>query len=177
MMPLRGAKEKGEKTMKREKKTRRFRFNVIDAIVLVTVLAVFATLFIRDRLADNMAGTGSSDTVEIVFYVNDIRSDSAQAAVVGEKIFWKQNNMLIGTISDAVISPAEIYVEASDGTTKFGLNEERCDLRITVRATGAVTSEGFMLDGTQFIAAGKEMILLSRTTEVEGMVMSVREVG
>ncbi len=164
-----------ENTGKKEK--RGVRFNLLDALILLAILLLIAGVFLRGRLAGRVASESRSKSVDIVFYVNDVKKETGEAALTGEKVFWKQNSMLIGQIEEVTSSPAEIYTECADGTTALSYDENRCDLRITVRAQGTETPEGFMLNGSQFIAAGKEMILLTPTIEVESLVASVRAVG
>lgn len=160
-----------------ENKKKAFRFNFLDVIILAAIIAVVAGLFLRGKLAGSMAGSSTTDEVEIVFYINDVKKETGDAAIIGETIYWQQNAMLIGTISGSESSPAEIYTEGSNGKMIFSLNEDRADLRITVRASGSMTDEGFMLNGTQFLAAGKEMILQSRSLEAESMILSITKIG
>ena len=122
--------------MKSDNKKTRVRFNALDIVILLALILLIAGIFLRGRLASATGTDSKSETVEIVFYVNDVKKETGEAPLLGEKVFWKQNSMQIGEIVETFSSPAEIYTECADGTTALSYDEERCDLRITVRAAG-----------------------------------------
>lgn len=162
--------------MKKErKKIRKIKFNIIDALVILLVIACIGGLVLRERLSNDIAGRSVNEEFEIVFYINNIRRETSESLLPGENIYWKQNSMLIGKVESTEVSPAEVYKENIFGEMTLSYNEARSDLRIIVSAAGSMTESGFMLNGTQYIAPGKDMILQSLHLEAESMLVSIEK--
>ena len=64
-------------------------------------------------------------------------------------------------------------IRNSDFEMVKAVNDSRYDVTGVIRASGIFTDDGFMLDGTQYIGPGKEMILQSKNITVTVTITAV----
>ncbi len=152
---------------------RKIRFNIIDFIILVAVIACVVGIALRYDVADRIGVKTNETKVEISFIVHDIKESSADALLIGDEFYWKQNGMSLGTLIEKEIAPAERISENGRGEGVVTYSENKKDARATLVAVGTVTDDGFMLGGTQFISAGKEMEIYSKQVEVLAIITDV----
>lgn len=138
--------------MNNEKK--KVRFNIIDLLIILAVIALIAALFIRFDLIDRIGGT-EWEEVTIAYRIEGVRYTTAEAMQIGDVFTWRANDITIGTLQTVETSPYYVTVVKEDGTIERAEDEQRCVIQGTISAKGTRTEQGFMLDGSQFLSAGK----------------------
>ena len=147
-------------------KTKR-KFNLVDFIIVIAVIGCIAGVAVRYDFASKLGMNSSNDEVEISFLVMGIRNSSYEAFHVGDEFYWKQNSMRVGELVElGDLQQAESYILDENNQYKISYNEQRCDVRGKILAKGKMTSDGFMLAGTQFLAPGKSMLVESQYVSV-----------
>ena len=139
--------------MNSEKK--KFKFGLIDLAIILAVAACAVGIAIRFNVAEKFLASSDISEVEISFYLRDIAPTSASAVMVGDTVYWQNDAM--GTIKSIEVYNAEAMLERFDGTVVKTENPERRDVRGIITAKGRVTKDGFMLNGSTYIAAGKSI--------------------
>lgn len=148
-----------------QNKNRR-RFNIIDLLIILALTAVVVGVAFRYNLVDKIGVRSNEDTVVISFLVQNIKETSADALVLGDMFYIESNGMELGELISKNPTFAEAFVEDSEGKLVKTLNESTNDVRGEIKAKGKIKDEGFMLGGTQFLAAGKEIYVESRNIMV-----------
>lgn len=144
-----------------ENKVRR-RFNIIDLFIILAVVAVIVGVALRFNLADKIGVKSNRDTVTVSFIITDIKESSADALVIGDTFFIDANKIELGELISKKPTYAEAFIENDDGVLVKTANENKYDVRGEIRATGRIKDDGFMLGGTQFIAANKILYVYSQ---------------
>lgn len=162
--------------MKTAQGKEKLRFNIIDLLIILAVLACVAGIFMRYNIIGKLGSSSESDSVEISFVIRNIRMTSVDALKEGDVFYWKQNDMKVGELVSKTWDYAEVFIRDSDYTIHQTYNEEKYDVRGVLSATGSVTSDGFMLGGTQYVGPGKEMVLMSKNITVTVVITDIKTV-
>ena len=152
------------------------KFNIIDFLIIVAVIGCIAGVFLRYDLATKVGLNSNKDEVEISFIVVSIRRESTEALLEGDTIYWEQNGMEIGKLLSKEVTEEVKYVLDENYEYNKKFNEIRFDVRGVILAKGNMTENGFMLNGTQFIAPGKELKIQSKNITTSVTVTSVRHI-
>jgi len=155
-----------------EKKIRR-RFNIVDLLIILAVIAIVIGVALRYNIADSIGLKSNKDTVTVSFLITDIKETSADAMVIGDKFYLQYNNLELGELMNKKTSNTVSYIENDDGVLVKAENNTRFNVRGEIRATGKLTSDGFMLGGTQYIAAGKDISVYSQHIMVSLLITGI----
>lgn len=153
------------------------KFNIIDFLIIVTVIGCIAGVFLRYDLASKIGLNRNKDEVEISFLVMGLREGSTLALVEGDTIYWEQNGMEIGKLLSKDIMEGSHYILDEDFEFHKRYNQLRFDVRGVISAKGNMTENGFMLNGTQFIAPGKELKIQSKNITTTVTVTEIRQIS
>lgn len=138
------------------------KFNVIDFFIIVAVIGCIIGVVLRYDLASKIGLSGNKDEVEISFLVIGLREGSTEALIEGDTLYWQQNGMEIGKLLSKTISQTEHFVLNDEYEYQKQYNDLRYDVRGVISAKGSMTDSGFMLNGTQFIAPGKDLTIQTK---------------
>ena len=84
--------------------------------------------------------------------------------------------MEIGTLKEATGSYSEVFIPTSDLKMVKSFRDDRYDVRGVFSATGAMTESGFMLGGSQFLAPGKSLNVISKNIDVTLTITKITKV-
>jgi len=154
----------------------KIRFNIIDFIIVIAIIGCIVGVALRYNVVDRIGISSLNDTVEIEFVIFNIRPTSYDAMVKGDTFYWKQNNMEIGVLKEATGSYSETFIQTEDLKMVKHLRDDRYDVRGTFVAKGAMTESGFMLNGTQFLAPGKSLNVISKNIDVTLTITKITKV-
>ena len=153
------------------------KFNIIDFLIIVAIIGCAAGVFLRYDLATKIGLNSNKDEVEISFVVVGLREGSTEALVEGDTIYWEQNGMELGKLVSKEISEAVHYILDDNFEYQKQYNKIRFDVRGVISAKGNMTDGGFMLNGTQFIAPGKELKIQSKNISTTVTVTAVKHIS
>ncbi|MBR6559235.1 MAG: DUF4330 domain-containing protein [Clostridia bacterium] len=160
------------------KKNRLFRFNVIDAVIILVILCAVGSIFVRYNLEENISISGHSESVEIKFLITSLDHSSSDSFKEGDSVFFSSNSKLIGTLtSEKTIIPAEIMLTLSDGSVvkSESPGAEKVDLRGSILSNGVFDEDGsFMLDGNTFIAPGMKISLYTENIITDCIITEIK---
>ena len=148
-------------------------FNVIDLLILLAVIAVLGALVMRFDVFQHFGEKTEQSSAIISFRIEGVRRTSANAMVVGDTYIWDANNAVIGTLQSVSVEPFETVAEMQDGNLMLASDEQKCVLVGTILASGTMTDQGFMLNGTQFLSAGKEIEVHSQHIMVKMLLTGI----
>lgn len=153
------------------------KFNIIDFLIIVTVIGCIAGVVLRYDLASKIGLNRNKDEVEISFLVMGLRIGSTEALVEGDILYWEQNGLEIGKLVSKEITEGVHYVLDENFEYHTQYNEMRYDVRGVISATGNMTESGFMLNGTQFIAPGKQLKIQSKNITTTITITEIRHIS
>lgn len=151
------------------------RFGLIDIAILLAVLACIAAIFLRFNFSEKFRTEAQLKEAEISFLISDLHPVSAEALLVGDTYYWDENRL--GTLKSFEISNAEAFFENDEGLAVRTENLNRRDVRGIFTVQGKQTDEGFLLNGSTYIAPGKSIVVRSQHLQVYILVTDVSVIG
>ena len=150
--------------------------SLLDVFVLLAVIALFLG-FLYSQMSEQ-AGVFVSPTEEfyITFEANELRGMNAATLAIGDLVFRRHDNEPLGIVTYiAPIEPATILLAKSDGTVVSAVMEGRYRLIYTVKSQGSITSIGYFVNGSDHVAVGSIINVVSyRTYLPESVVVGIR---
>ena len=140
-------------------------FNVIDAVIIILVIAVAFGIYSRFNVVETLWSKNDTEKYAVSFSVKDIRYTTATYVNVGDKVYFADNGELFGTVmseSENVnalsITPASKHFTDSKGNVVevFYPGDTRIDVKGRIECTGYYNDEGgFTVDGRKYLAPGQ----------------------
>lgn len=159
------------------KKKATTRFNVIDLIIIILALACIAGIYIRYASLDDINAQAALDSAQVSFLVQDIRNTSAKFFENAEKeVYFADEKVKFGEFMRGfTITPAEKYMTDESGNVYKAVYPEntRIDVRGKILSEGRWTDTGFYVDGSIYIAPGKEIKIATSDITVTLIVTEV----
>lgn len=154
---------------------KKYRFGVIDAAILLFIIACVIGIALRNNLAALTEEKEANVGAEISFLISDIAPSSLDALHVGDDIVI--DNAYHGMLKNFEASNARAVIENTEGYAVTVEKPTRRDVRGVISVEGSHTDEGFLLDGKTYIAAGKELSLKTRDYRVTVLVTGIKLIG
>lgn len=136
---------------------KKIKFNAIDFLILIIVIAAIVSIAFRSGLSNQLAAISSKETIVYTVRIDDIQKESFDLIDIEDKLYSQKDDKYLGTIVEKDSRPAEEYVTLDTGEVVKTYYPNRIDVFLTVECVGRVTEEGCMLGGMYFVAAGKEI--------------------
>ncbi len=89
------------------------RFNIVDAIVLLVIIAAVA--FVGFKVIGGGVGAGGSSTYEVKFLCEEVPDFAANVIEIGDKVLDEQKETNLGIVKDVKISDARTYATTAEG--------------------------------------------------------------
>lgn len=140
-----------------EIRTQKRRFNIIDLLIVLVLLAVIATAVIRTvtRNAENKRSLPEMKSAEISFLIEGIGVAQADYIVLGDTL--RTGDDVIGTVKSFDIQRASLLSEDGEGKAVTVYSDTAYDIRGVISAEGCTEENGFLLNGTLPLAPGQTL--------------------
>ena len=149
----------------KEEKRERPHFNVIDAFIVILLVAIVAGVYFRFNIIDLLKTSSADEKYAVSYSIEDVRYTTPSYINVDDKVYFSADGELMGKIISASenqgalnITPASKEFLKADGTIEEVFYPE--DTRVS--ATGRILCEGsydsavgFCIDGKKYISAGQ----------------------
>lgn len=151
--------------------TKKHRFNIIDFVLIVAVLACVIGIAIRYNLSISLLH--GNDTAYLTVKIDALRTEYMDSLQTGDAFYYQSTGNPLGTLVSIETSPAKIRFVNSDGTITVSHYEDRVDVVCKIEASGYHTENGFMIDGRTYIGSGSDILVRSRNLETQMLVLQV----
>ncbi|MBO4229361.1 MAG: DUF4330 domain-containing protein [Clostridia bacterium] len=148
------------------------RFNVIDVILLIAILAGIAGIVLRAGLNGTDPSKAESKA-RITILVESLLDESAGYLHEGDRFFFSGDNQLLGTVQSITQTPAEARVIDAEGKAVIVHYENRKDVRLILEISGLPTESGFLINGNNYLGVGSTYQIYSKYTEIQCTVLSL----
>ena len=166
------------------KDNKKAHFNVMDALIILLVLAVAVGMFFRGRIVEKIWEQTQSAGYVVSFSIEDIKYTTPNYIDVGDKVYFADNGELLGEFmseSDNVnalnITPASKYFYDSNGNVVevfYPDGESRVDAKGRILCDGYYNSDGgFSVDGRHYLAPGQSISVRTELVSVTINIMSI----
>jgi len=177
------------------KKVRKFKPNIIDALLVIAVIAAVFGIAVRQRwisidmfVDKEAAATAPIENVRISFVIDDISKSSYEGFDIGDvflaaSLYYQE----FGTLEEITMTRAEDYDENSKGEIVKNyaplLDEAddesygRIDVKGTVISSGSYDEHGFFeLGGIYCIMPGTQIRIVDRDLDVNITVTNIERI-
>ena len=165
-------------------KTKKFKFNILDVVIIIIALACAFGIFSRFGFVLNGL-SGNNDKAKVTVIASNIRTWTAKGGSsvnIGDEFDCTTFNGKFGKVTDISFSPAAQYEEDENGhLIKSELIEldnngdpVRSDMYITFESTGRFDDDGgFYAEGVNLIAPNSALSVSSSSRFLYITVLSV----
>lgn len=157
------------------KRTQR-RFNIIDLLIVIVVIACIAGIIIRYNVVDRIVIDGERDSVQVSFMITDVSPDVVDAIKDGSVYYCEKTGNRIGKLLSHEVEDA-VMVEINEAGEAYEVSDpDRKVIKGRFGAKGVMGENGFMLEGTQFITAGSVVTIQSLDVQVSVIITEIDHV-
>ncbi len=152
------------------------RFNIMDALILLTVLAVIAVLlyvFVFSETDDGFAGEADAYTLTYVVEVTKLRAEFADLVTPGTAVIESAKKMPIGNVTAVEVLPYQhMATNPTDGSLTLTSVDDACNLYITIEADATLNGISYSIGGYE-ICVGSQLYLSFADLVCEGYCISL----
>ncbi len=170
-----------ENTNVKIKKTKGFKPNIIDFLVVVAIIAVIAGIASRAILkyssTDDKNASLTFESARVSFRLADVGDSTAEYFNNGDEFFSISHESMFGTLETFQTNPAEIYVADQEGILhKQEAINDRVDMTGTFISEGVFTEDGFMLQGGGYLIPNSEVYVKSASVTAYILITEVERI-
>lgn len=143
---------------KTEKRTPKYRFNAIDAFIILVVILCIVGLYFRSNIESWISSEKELEDYQVTLVVNKIKSTSGQYISAGNEVYMS-SGVLLGAINGFSSFPSKTYITDTLGNSiEVSYPEDTyIDVTLLVDCSGVKNEEGFYLNGTYLLTPGTVM--------------------
>lgn len=156
----------------------RFRLNVIDLLIVLIVLACVVGLVVRFGNVGKFGDEASLKTYDVYFTVSNIAYTTESAFVSGDVVTLAESGVVLGEFAALeTILPAEFLARDENGNLISVRYPESTRIDVTGRivARGVMSENGFLVNGTTYVASGAEYAVQSEHMDFVLKITSIVE--
>ena len=148
----------------------KIKFNIIDFIIILLVVACVVGIYVRYNLIDKIGVNAQLKNYEITFIAKDLRYTSLNAFEKDATVRDRTTGDTIGVFKEIeTTSPTSVYVKKSDGNiVKLYYPENtRIDIKGKIIVRGIMTDNGFLLEGKSYVATGTTLQISTEKLDID----------
>lgn len=159
--------------------SRKSRFNVMDAFIILIVLLCIASLVYRYGLIDRIGVNNNLEEYTIQFKIEDISSRSKDALVEGDVITMTDTDEKIGSMEKLTsVTPSIAMYSDKDNPVYYpedtdNPNNTKYEVNGSISVKGIMTDKGFMLNGKTYIAPNSDLKISTEHIETTIKVIGI----
>ena len=171
-----------------QKKQIKFRPNIIDFLIVIVIVGAVIGIAMRMGVVEKITTNSSMSEARISFLVEDINSTSFDAFREGDDFYSKNHGCYLGKLESKGKMPAEKLVTTINGDVVASVSPARdssdpnsdsyrVDVRGDIIGSGVFSSEGFLANGTTYIAPGSKFTMESQRVSVTVTITDITEIA
>lgn len=152
---------------------RNVRFNIIDFLILLAVLAALFSILFRSTLLKLIGNVVYTQDADIIVRMTGLTPEQADAVNEGDILFCFGERL--GEINSVEKLPSTVMaLSGGDNRTFVRVSDERSyDLVVSVTVRGVYNDDGFYLFGEKYLGVGKTLDISSGIYAYSSVVVSI----
>lgn len=152
------------------------RLNMIDFIALVVVFLLIAGVGYKYVFTGVKSITNNPDLLQYTVSITDVRSYTADALVINDKLYDSKTDTYMGKIIGKEVIPYKDYITKTDGNVVLAEKQQRFEVLLTLEVPGVENAYGFLASGKRDINRQSTMQLESYIITVLSKVVDVKKI-
>ena len=150
------------------------RFNIVDFLIVVAVIAAILTLIFRGTLTELIGNVIYTQDAVLSVRVDGLSEEQAEQISEGD-ILWLGDEKLGSVISKSSENSHRMILDASGAGSEFQSvrDPEHFDLTFSVSVKGVYSDDGFHLFGRSFVGVGEKLKVISDKYGYEVTIISI----
>lgn len=150
-------------------------FNLFDIFVVLFIISLVAGVYLV-FIKGNDSGTKENIKVEYELLLEEARKSLyIDAFAPGEKVYFKESDILIGTIIEVKSEEAWEYIADVNGKYVKSITEGFYDITLVLEADAVKASDGYIIHNNWNAFKGTSIEFSTRRYTTIGMVTSLEE--
>ncbi|MBQ3426541.1 MAG: DUF4330 domain-containing protein [Clostridia bacterium] len=155
------------------------KFNIIDLLVILLIIAVIAGLFVRFGSSVTTA-VKSDEEFECIVKVQSVRQFTVDALTESmetkSRLTDKKATVDLGEITGVECEPAEVLSEKTNGTMVYAPQEDRYNVYVTIRTHAKESDNSYILADSNELAVGRSIEIFSKYVHTSGLITKVEKI-
>jgi hypothetical protein len=152
------------------------RLNIIDFIALTVVFLLIAGVGYKYVFTGVKSITDNPDLLQYTVSITDVRSYTADALEINDKIYDSKTDTYMGKIISKEVIPYKDYITKTDGNVVLAEKPQRFEVLLTLEVPGVENAYGFLASGKRDINRQSTMQLESYIITVLSKVVDVKKI-
>lgn len=164
------------------------RFGVLDAVIILLVIAVIVGVYFRYQIMDWITNQRNVREYTVTFAIDNIRYTTPNYLNVGDEVYFADSGDSFGTLieesDDAsnialsiVPSSETFYIDGVAYDIPYPDNESRVDVKGRLLCSGSYSEDGGLLvNGSTYIAAGQTVSMQTEWVSAELRILTIEAV-
>lgn len=152
------------------------KFNIIDLLVIILIIAVIAGIAVRFGSKITTA-VKSDEEFEYIVKIESVRQFTVDALEKKGKISDKKATMDLGEIIDVQKEPAAFLSETADGRMVYAKQPDRYTVYVTIRTHGKESDNSYITADSEELSVGRNTDIYSKYVHTTGSIMSVKKLS
>lgn len=150
------------------------KFNIIDLLAIILVIAVAVGIVVRFKSTVTTAVKSDEGFVYTV-KVSGVKSYTVDALEKKGKVTDKKSELDLGEITDVVAEPASTQTERADGKIITAEQPERYDVTVTIKTRGKEAENSYITADSNELSVGRMTDIYTKYVHTSGKIMSVKK--
>ena len=165
---------------------RNVHFNVIDALIIILLVAIVLGVYFRFNIVESLKGDDNTEVYTVSFSIENIRYTTPSYMNVGDAVYFGDTGEFFGVLISesenqsvlSIMPASEIFIDSAGNLKEVYYDEDtRIDARGRIECKGIYNEEGgFCIDGTRYIAPGQTIEINTELVTLNIIVTSIDKV-
>lgn len=160
-----------------EEKRVGFKFNILDIIIVIFIIAAAAGVLIKSGMLGGTLSAAEPVPISFSVKIENVRTYTIDAFNIGDGLYDAETGAYLGVITAIEKTPYKTYVVHIDGSLTLEPVPEKYTLMITVEGTGKVTGTGNYINGNRIVSPGAGLQISTKYALTEGTVITSEAQG
>ncbi len=150
------------------------RFNIIDFLIIVAVLASLFVIIFRGTIIDFIGKVIYTEEATVTVKIQNLDAEQIDMINTDDTLYW--NGELFGTVEDVKFTNSRTVTLNDGGDYPIfvdTIDSEHFEVDCTVKVRGAFFDDGFHLSGSYYLGVGKVLELYSDSFYCSAIITSI----
>jgi len=152
------------------------KLNIIDIIVVIAIFAIIGVAVLKFAFIDKKSGLGVKQAykdLEYIASIVNIRSMTAEAFHIGDKVYDEKKGTYMGKIKDIKVEPYKVNEVKSSGEFVQAEKKGYYTVFLTIESTAVDKDSGYYLSGTLDLKINSEYEVVTKFVKTTAKVTDI----